>query len=58
MSCFSGCVAGVLGLTGLYGFAFYLFAQLVCRGRSLYSQLSPAGSLQMLTESVRGRSRR
>lgn len=29
MSCFAGCVAGVLGLTGLHGFAFYLFAQLV-----------------------------
>ena len=31
MSCFSGCVAGVLGLTGLQGFAFYIFAQLVRR---------------------------
>ena len=31
MSCFSGCVSGVLGLTGLHGFAFYLFAQLVRR---------------------------
>jgi hypothetical protein len=29
MSCFSGCVAGVLGLTGLNGFFFYVFAQLV-----------------------------
>ena len=29
MCCFSGCVAGVLGLTGLHGFAFYIFAQLV-----------------------------
>lgn len=31
MSCFSGCVAGVLGLTGLSGFFFYILAQLVRR---------------------------
>ena len=29
MACFSGSVAGVLGLTGLDGFFFYVVAQLV-----------------------------
>jgi|EP01043_Picozoa_sp_COSAG02_P035277 hypothetical protein len=43
MSCFSGCVAGVLGLTGLHGFAFYLLAQLVRRGHPICILLSPYG---------------
>ena len=41
MSCFSGCVSGVLGLTGLHGFAFYLFAQLVRCGHPLCIPLNP-----------------
>lgn len=47
MSCFSGCVAGVLGLTGLHGFAFYIFAQLVRRppSHTPLPSLLPAFSL-------------